>query len=198
MPQKQPSPIVRCDRCQKPLQHTLCTQCNGKGFVRKLLLFSQECEVCQGQGWYLACPDALKHILDEFKVARPSISRSLSQPGPKTSQAPHFTPARKQSIRPKQQPVPPPWAQPNNPMNPNSILNPNNPMNPNSWRNPNNPMNPNSILNPNNPLNPNSILNPNNPMNPHSLRNPNNPLNPNSLQNPNNPLNRFHKNTFKK
>lgn len=151
MSQKPSMSVARCDKCQKPLQHTVCSNCAGKGFIQKLLVFKQECDVCEGRGWYLACPDALKHILDDFKASRPIFGQSAFPAGPKTTQQPRFNP-----VRPKQPPVPPPWLQPNNPMNPNSILNPNNPMNPNSWRNPNNPMNPNSLRNPNNPLNPNN------------------------------------------
>lgn len=158
--------VARCNKCQKPLQHRTCSNCDGKGSVRKLLLFSQDCDVCQGRGWYLACPDSLQHFRDELKINRPSISPSVSPSGLKASRKARFSSVRNQSFKPKQPPAPPPWLQPNNPMNPNSILNPNNPMNPNSLRNPNNPMNPNSILNPNNPMNPNSLQNPNNPNSP--------------------------------
>lgn len=135
-------PVALCEKCKKPLQLTACSACDGKGYQREWLLFKRDCEVCQGTGRVLRCPDAYQHALDSlkaFKGINPSPISPAKWNGKITSLSSNSLKTR---VPPKQPQVPPPWLQPNNPMNPNSPLNPNNPLNPNSLRNPNNPNSP--------------------------------------------------------
>ena len=59
-----------CAKCGEPLQELSCQYCNGKGFVRRWLLFKNECSVCHGTGTSIRCPDEVLHILEDLRAAR--------------------------------------------------------------------------------------------------------------------------------
>ena len=51
----------RCTHCDNALRKVPCQACNAKGFIRKWLIFKDECWICSGCGFRLRCPDELSH-----------------------------------------------------------------------------------------------------------------------------------------
>ena len=57
---------LRCAECGKLLRAFACSECNGSGVRRFLLIFERPCDVCDGRGSIIRCPDALTHIRAKF------------------------------------------------------------------------------------------------------------------------------------
>ena len=77
----------QCTHCDNLLRKVSCRACDGKGFIRKWLVFKDECWVCSGHGFRLRCPDELSH--------GPGYLSPAAQPEPTRSRAwyssqPHF------------------------------------------------------------------------------------------------------------
>ena len=53
--------VPHCDECGKPLKAYACSECNGSGVRRLLWLFELSCDVCDGRGVMIRCPDACAH-----------------------------------------------------------------------------------------------------------------------------------------
>ena len=61
MSQAEPADQNRCTHCDNALDKVPCRACDAKGFIRRWLIFKDECWVCSGNGFRLRCPDELSH-----------------------------------------------------------------------------------------------------------------------------------------
>jgi hypothetical protein len=136
MSDKEPKPV--CPRCGKQLQNVPCEACDGKGEFSEWLVVKRECRFCMGSGQVLRCPDELKHIQDDFKVAKELDTKSLFQSFRKGNPFTPKPPKVGEDIKkPSTQKIPPPWDRKYpDPWHPNHPLNPQNPYNPNNPRSP--------------------------------------------------------------
>ena len=63
----------RCGQCDGVLCRVPCRACNAKGFIRKWLIFKDECWICSGDGFRLRCPDEVSHSPGHWRPRTQSL-----------------------------------------------------------------------------------------------------------------------------
>ena len=84
----------RCRECGEPLVVQACDECNASGMRRSLLSLTRPCDVCDGVGKIIRCPDASEHIGARI---RSLLSQSPTSP---SADAPRWGTPRTSGARP--------------------------------------------------------------------------------------------------